>query len=127
MENIPTYTITISRKYVEGNNCLNVERTVTNAEDGEVIFHSLHEISSDSEKESPIAYLEKHLYLYPPESQKSTKLQDELLRLYVSNIHVTESERQSIERALNQHNIQFDEHPLSSHINRLYNISKNEL
>ena len=45
-------------------------------------------------------------------SKKFTKLQDELLRLYVSNIHVTESERQSIERALNQHNIQFDEHPL---------------
>lgn len=73
MENIPNYTITISRKYVEGNNCLNVERTVTNAEDGEVIFHSLHEISSDSEKESPIAYLEKHLYLYPPESKSQCR------------------------------------------------------
>ena len=54
MKNEPNYTITISRRYVEGKNSLNVERTVTNAEDGEVIFHSLHEISSDSEKESPI-------------------------------------------------------------------------
>lgn len=73
MENIPNYTITISRKYVEGKNCLNVERTVTNAEDGEVIFHSLHDISSDSEKESPIAYLEKHLYLYPPENKSQCR------------------------------------------------------
>lgn len=54
MKNEPNYTITISRRYVEGKNSLNVERTVTNAEDGEVIFHSLHEISSDSEKESPL-------------------------------------------------------------------------
>lgn len=73
MKNEPNYTITISRRYVEGKNSLNVERTVTNAEDGEVIFHSLHEISSDSEKESPITFLEKHLGLYPPESKSQCR------------------------------------------------------
>ena len=69
MKNEPDYTITISRRYIEGKNSLNVERTIINAQDCEVIFHSLHEISSESEKESPVAHLEKHLGLYPPENE----------------------------------------------------------
>lgn len=66
MKNEPDYTITISRRYIDGEGeALNVERVIRNAQDGEIIYTSLHEHCSDSEKESPVAHLEKHLGLYP--------------------------------------------------------------
>lgn len=68
MENEPDYTIIISRRFT-GGDAYNVERVIKNAQDGEVIYTSLHSFESDSEKESPVAHLEKHLGLYPPENE----------------------------------------------------------
>ncbi len=68
MENEPDYTIIISRRFT-GGDAYNVERVIKNAKDGEVIYTSLHSFESDSEKESPVAHLEKHLGLYPPENE----------------------------------------------------------
>lgn len=72
MENEPDYTITISRRFT-GGDAFNVERIIKNAKDGEVIYTSLHCFESDSEKESPVAHLEKHLGLYPPENESQCR------------------------------------------------------
>lgn len=72
MENEPDYTIIISRRFT-GGDAFNVERVIKNAKNGEIIYTSLHCFESDSEKESPVAYLEKHLGLYPPENESQCR------------------------------------------------------
>lgn len=64
---------------------------------------------------------EKPAIIYNEEEMHNTLL------VYMNNIYMSDQERQNIKRSLALHNCQYYEHPLSSHINRLYNISKNEL
>ena len=91
MKNEPDYTITISRRFT-GGDAYNVERVIKNAKDGEVIYTSLHSFESDSEKEAPVAHLEKHLGLYPPENKFNADVIDAAISARIFTFLDTSSE-----------------------------------